>query len=104
MDVACRDGDPFSSCQHKFQYLVGISWEFESTYEDDCEDKILLKNQLGYFTLVSRNLDGKRGYIDFGSSPFPAGKCRILAKSHAGGVRRCRTVLWVEGEDDWSSM
>lgn len=96
--VACRDGEPFSTCQHKFQYLTGISWEFDSPYEEGGEDKIILKNGLGYFTLVSRSLDGRRGFLDLSSAPYPAGKCKILYTSHAGGLRRAHVVLWVDGD------
>ena len=96
-DVACRGDDPFSTCQHKFEYLTGISWEFDSPYEEGCEDRVIFKNGLGYFVLVNRALDGKRGTFDFSSEPYPAGRCRILLKSKAGGFRRARVVLWVDG-------
>ena len=97
-DIACRDGDAFSTCQHKFEYLTAITWEFDSPYEDGCEDKIVLKNALGYFALVSRSLDGKKGFIDFSSAPYPAGKCRIIYASRSTGIRRARVVIWVDGQ------
>ena len=74
--------------------MTGISWQFDAPYEDGCEDQIVLNNGLGYFTLVSRELDGREGYIDFSAAPYPAGKCRLLYKSHGSGFRRARVILW----------
>lgn len=104
-DIACRDGDAYSTCQHKFARLNGVSWEFDAPYEEGCEDKIVLKNALGHFPLVTRSLDGKRGFFDFSSAPYPAGKCRISFTSCAAGFRRARVVLWIDGERvDFESM
>ena len=97
-DVACKNGDPYSTCQNKFERLVGISWEFDAPYEEGCNDRITIKNQLGYYGLVTRELDGKRGFIDLSAAPLNAGKMKVLTTSSAGGFRRARVVLWVEGE------
>ena len=56
VDIACRDGDPFSTCKHKFAYLTAISWEFDSPFEAGCEDQIVMKNQLGSFILATEGL------------------------------------------------
>ena len=104
-DVACKDKDSYSICHHKFQYLTGISWEFDSPYEEGCDDRILVKNALGHSSLVVRSLDGRRGYIDYSAAPYPAGKCRISYVSKSKGLRRARVVLWVGGERvDFESM
>ena len=105
VDVACRDGDPFSACKHKFAYLTAISWEFDSPFEAGCEDQIVMKNQLGSFILASRALEGRAGHLDLSASPYPAGKLKIMLKSRAGGTRRARVILWADGERvTWESM
>ena len=92
VDVACRDGDPFSTCKHKFAYLTSISWEFDSPFEAGCEDQIVMKNQLGSFILASRALEGRSGHLDLSAAPYPAGKLKIMLKSRSGGTRCGRMV------------
>ena len=92
VDVAYRDGDPFSTCKHKFAYLTAISWEFDSPLEAGYEDKVVMKNQLGSFILASRALEGRSGHLDFSAAPYPVGKLKIMLKSRAGGTRRGRMV------------
>ena len=105
VNIACRDGDPFSTCKHKFAYLTAISWEFDSPFEAVCEDQIVMKNQLGSFILASRALEGHAGHLDFSAAPYPAGKLKIMLKSRAGGTRRARVILWADGERvTWESM
>ena len=105
VDVACRDGDPFSTCKHKFAYLTAISWEFDSPCEAGCEDQIVMKNQLGSFILASRALEGRSGHLDLSAAPYPAGKLKIMLKSRAGGTRRAQVILWADGERvTWESM
>ena len=105
VDVACLDGDSFSTCKHKFAYLTSISWEFDSPFEAGSEDQTVMKNQLGSFILASRALEGRSGHLDLSASPYPAGKLKIMLKSRAGGTRRARVVLWADGERvTWESM
>jgi len=104
VDIACRDGDPFSTCKHKFACLTAIRWEFDSPFEAGCEDQIVMKNQLGSFILASRALEGRSG-LDLSASPYPAGKLKIMLKSRASGTRRARVILWANGEwVTWESI
>ena len=105
IDLSCKDGDPSSACQHKVQFLTGISWEFASAYEANSNEQIVLRNDRGSMTLVSRELDGKRGFIDYSAQPIAAGKFKVRLRSAAGGSRRCHVVAWVAGErENWQSM
>ena len=56
IDLSCKDGDPSSACQHKVQFLTGISWEFASAYEANSNEQIVLRNDRGSMTLVSASL------------------------------------------------
>ena len=105
IDLSCKDGDPSSACQHKIQFLTGISWEFVDEYEVNSNEQIVLRNDRGSMTLVSRELDGRRGFIDYGAQPIAACKFKMRLRSGSGGSRRCHVVAWFTGgRENWSSM
>ena len=105
MDLSSRDGEPTAACQQKVEYITGISYEFVDNYEADLTEQIVMKNERGSMTLVSRSLDGKRGFLDFSSQPIAAGKCKFRFRSSVDGYRRVRVVVWIAGERrSWESM
>ena len=105
IDLSAKDGEPSSACQHKVQYLTGISWQFVDDYEADSNEQIVLRNDRGSMTLVSRELDGKRGFLDYTAQPIAAGKFKIRLRSGAGGSRRCHVVIWAAGgRENWQSI
>ena len=105
MDLSSKDGEPTAACQYKVEYITGISWEFLDDYERDCSEQIVLKNTRGSMNLVSRQLDGRRGYRDFSAEPIAAGKCKFRFRSEPNGFRRVLVVVWVTGgRKNWESI
>ena len=96
-DLSCRWGDPLSASTFKAEKIMGVSYEFEGG-SSLSGDELVLKNGLGRTELVKRSIDGKRGYVTFGSNGFPCGKAKLYLFSGDKEFRRAKVVLWVYGE------
>ena len=96
-DLSCRWGDPLSTSIFKAEKIIGVSYYFEEG-SPDSGDEIVLRNGLGKTELVKRNLDGKRGNVNFGSNGFPCGKAKLYLFSNDQEFGRAKVIVWVYGE------
>ena len=96
-DLSCHWGDPLATSIFKAEKIIGVSYEFEGGTAAS-GDELVLKNGLGKTALVKRDLDGKRGYVNFGRHGFPCGKAKLYLFSNDQEFRRAKVIVWVYGE------
>ena len=96
-DLSCRWGDPLATSIFKAEKIISVRYEFEGGNAAS-GDELVLKNGLGKTALVKRDLDGKRGYVNFGRHGFPCGKAKLIYTSSDREFRRAKIIVWVKGD------
>ena len=95
-DLSCHWGYPLATSIFKAEKIIGVSYEFEGGTAAS-GDELVLKKGLGKTALVKRDLDGKRGYVNFGPG-FPCGKAKLIYTSSDREFRRAKIIVLVKGD------